>query len=87
MGKLRFAVAALAGLTLLAMPAASPAAEGENGAWCASYQTDMGRTTSCAFSTRAQCQAAVGGIGSCQRNSSSSAHSTASGHDRRRHRH
>ncbi len=87
MGKLRFAIPALAGLMLLAMPAPSPAAEAENGAWCASYQTDMGRTTSCAFSTRAQCQAAVGGIGSCQRNGSHHARSTASGHDRQRHRH
>jgi Protein of unknown function (DUF3551) len=86
MGKLRLAIRALAALMLLAMPAAAPAAE--NGAWCASYQTDMGRTTSCAFGTRAQCQAAIGGIGSCQRNSSSSAGGTASsGHERRRHRH
>ena len=84
MGKLRFAIVALAGLTLATVLAALPAVADDNSPWCAVVATDMGRTAQCAYSSRAQCKAAIGGIGSCQPNQSHNARSKAPDHRRRR---
>jgi Protein of unknown function (DUF3551) len=84
MGIMRLATAALAVLALTSLSSAAVAAQ--DAAWCAIYPTDMGRTSNCAFSTRAQCMAGVGGIGTCQPNGSHHARSKAPHNDRRHHR-
>jgi len=77
----------LAGLALPGVLAASTAALArEDAPWCAVYPTDMGRTASCSFQTRAQCLAGVRGIGTCEPNGSSASQSKTShgdGHRRR----
>jgi hypothetical protein len=78
--------ALLAAIVLPAMLAASTGAFArEDAPWCAVYPTDMGRTASCSFQTRAECLAGVRGIGTCEPNSSSHAKATHS--DRRHSRH
>jgi len=85
MGKLRFAAIAPAALALTSLLAASPAAADDNSPWCAVVATDMGRTAQCAYHSRAQCRAAIGGVGSCQPNRSS--HARGKAPDRRHRRH
>ena len=70
---LRRGILVLAASALPAVLAVSSTAAEGNQPWCAVYSTDMGRTSQCAYSSREQCQAAISGIGFCQRNQSSAA--------------
>jgi hypothetical protein len=47
----------------VAMAAAGSAAQAQNYPWCAEYGGDMGGARNCGFTTLAQCQEDVSGIG------------------------
>ena len=67
--RLRMSFGLLIASSIVGLAGAATPAQAQSYPWCADYGEEMGGSSNCGFSTFAQCQAALSGMGGfCNRN-------------------